>query len=525
MSTDLKNLKRLETLLTAFDSGAVQPQELIQAVDAVMAIITQSGELLSKKINETGEAKTGEIKQLESKLDSVSNQLATLINEVRNDSSLDAGDIRQLVATEIKRIEAAIPVLPKKFDASDIQTSLLEHKALLDGLSVLVVGENVRNSLEALPEGDKLAIDAIEGLAEALAKRQAQVQNATAIIAHRLDQIGNVSIVGATNGQALIYQAATDTWVAGSVGGGGGGGGLGDVVGPASAVNNQVAFFDGATGKLIKDSGLTLSGSNTGDNATNTQYSGLVSNANHSGDATGSTVLTIAANAVTNAKAAQMATKTYKGRTTAGTGNSEDVAVATLKTDLVLVKADVGLGSVDNTADTAKPVSTAQQTALNLKADDNAVVKLTGAQTIAGAKTFSTPIATASVATMSATVGGGVPTPPNNTTTFLRGDGTFAAPPGGSGSGITRIVSVTSGSVTAAAVASTDYVFFVAGAHTVSLPAASGNTNQYTIKNNHTAAITVDTVGSENIDGTASISVKPEESVNIISNGTNFFIV
>lgn len=29
----------------------------------------------------------------------------------------------------------------------------------------------------------------------------------------------------------------------------------------------------------------------------------------------------------------------------------------------------VGLGSVDNTADTAKPVSTAQQTALNLKAN------------------------------------------------------------------------------------------------------------------------------------------------------------
>jgi len=34
-----------------------------------------------------------------------------------------------------------------------------------------------------------------------------------------------------------------------------------------------------------------------------------------------------------------------------------------------ITKSMVGLGSVDNTADTAKPVSTAQQTALNLKAD------------------------------------------------------------------------------------------------------------------------------------------------------------
>ena len=40
---------------------------------------------------------------------------------------------------------------------------------------------------------------------------------------------------------------------------------------------------------------------------------------------------------------------------------------AQLKTTLALVKGDVGLGNVDNTADTAKPVSTATQTALDAK--------------------------------------------------------------------------------------------------------------------------------------------------------------
>lgn len=39
----------------------------------------------------------------------------------------------------------------------------------------------------------------------------------------------------------------------------------GDVKGPASSTDNHVAFFNGATGKIIKDSGLTLSGTNTGD--------------------------------------------------------------------------------------------------------------------------------------------------------------------------------------------------------------------------------------------------------------------
>ena len=40
-----------------------------------------------------------------------------------------------------------------------------------------------------------------------------------------------------------------------------------------------------------------------------------------------------------------------------------------INTPTGIVKGDIGLGSVDNTADTAKPVSTAQQTALDLKAN------------------------------------------------------------------------------------------------------------------------------------------------------------
>lgn len=54
-----------------------------------------------------------------------------------------------------------------------------------------------------------------------------------------------------------------------------------------------------------------------------------------------------------------------------------------------ITAAAVGLGNVNNTSDANKPVSTAQQTALDLKANDNAVAKLTGDQTIAGVKTFS----------------------------------------------------------------------------------------------------------------------------------------
>lgn len=63
---------------------------------------------------------------------------------------------------------------------------------------------------------------------------------------------------------------------------------------------------------------------------------------------------------ITNDKLANMATKTFKGRTNAGTGVPEDLSVTTLKTDL-------SLNNVDNTSDAGKPISTATQTALDLK--------------------------------------------------------------------------------------------------------------------------------------------------------------
>ena len=69
------------------------------------------------------------------------------------------------------------------------------------------------------------------------------------------------------------------------------------------------------------------------------------------------------------------------------------VAGKPLSGNITLVKGDVGLGNVDNTADVSKPVSTAQQAALNLKANDNAVMHLTGNETSTGVKTFASGFA------------------------------------------------------------------------------------------------------------------------------------
>lgn len=131
-----------------------------------------------------------------------------------------------------------------------------------------------------------------------------------------------LSALAALTAPGLYYLSAIDVWSPVTVGSGlsftagtlaasgGGGGGSGDVVGPASATADAPAVFNGTTGKLLKVGAFP--------------------------------VLSVA------------------GLTGAITGSG-------LKTALALAKGDVGLGNVDNTSDANKPVSTAQQAALDAK--------------------------------------------------------------------------------------------------------------------------------------------------------------
>ena len=58
-----------------------------------------------------------------------------------------------------------------------------------------------------------------------------------------------ISITSASNGSVTISAS--------------GGAGSGDVAGPGSSTANAVALFDGVTGKIVKNSGLTTDGSNS----------------------------------------------------------------------------------------------------------------------------------------------------------------------------------------------------------------------------------------------------------------------
>jgi hypothetical protein len=115
------------------------------------------------------------------------------------------------------------------------------------------------------------------------------------------------------------------------------------------------------------------------------------------GGSTGAVTLNLASTAVSagnygSSSSVGTFTVDAQGRLTAA-ANSAIAITASQVTDLT--KSSVGLGNVDNTADTAKPVSTAQQTALDLKAN-LASPALTGTPTAptAASNTNNTQVAT-----------------------------------------------------------------------------------------------------------------------------------
>lgn len=265
--SSLKKLQKLASFVGEEDLTQLSRKELNEAMSEIMDFLT--------KVNESNR---GEFSK-------VSGQLGSDLREIRASLAQDVerykGDLSQTAG--IKIIEGFRSRLESIEDS--IQARLAELKDGKDGISPELedvikelipyipkgspdTGVEIRNKLEHLEGDERLSVDAIAGLDEKIKK--AKTPSGGAIVAQRLDQIGDVDMVTTppTDGQVLAYDATNTKWVPSSAGAG-----TGDVTKVGIPVDNQIGVWTG-NGTIEGDAAFTF------DTATDTLTIGASGNLN-----------------------------------------------------------------------------------------------------------------------------------------------------------------------------------------------------------------------------------------------------
>jgi len=355
----MDKLKKLEDILQALDRDTVTNEELAQVTGVLIDAIKKSNEKMEKGMSSGFQEFKDTLSELSKSIQSKSDSKTVLSKE--EVQSL-ISEVKDLVTRRINAIE----LMPG--DKGDSVQGEPGENGSPD------TAEDIRNKLELLNGEDRLDAKYIKGIVaidqkriddiEKMAKANSMPITTTFINGKRAK---NFQFSGAV----VTYQGDT-AYISIT---GGGGGTWGSITGTlADQTDLQTALDGKMTNPMTTGGDVIYGGASGAPTRLANGTAGQVLQSNGTTLAPSWATLAGGGNALTSNPLSQFASTTsaqLAGVISDETGSGALVfgTSPNITTPTGIVKGDVGLGSVDNTTDAGKPVSTATQTALNLKAN------------------------------------------------------------------------------------------------------------------------------------------------------------
>lgn len=248
----IDKLQQLKKLGRIFNSEKIVTTEDLSEVLSGIAGVIKSYREQNEKLNADTEAVVEKLlSQVELEHQRFMGDVAEALTESQSDIEQRITIAMGSVTSLLKECRAAMPkdgADGKDADEEYIISEVLNRIELPEQKEYEYdSGEDIVEKINQLPTDEKYQIDAshIKNLPEATSGGR------LGSTARNLWQLNDVTLSDVTNGQVLKYNSTTQQWENGT--------GSGDVVGPSSSTDNGIARYDGTTGKLLQDSGVTLS--------------------------------------------------------------------------------------------------------------------------------------------------------------------------------------------------------------------------------------------------------------------------
>lgn len=142
--------------------SAVTQEEMVDTVKAILDTIKKMEGRINDSVAKTKDTSEFSTAALRSDLRALESRISSAIDETRTVGGQTLAQAIAELREEMSDVQAMIPELP------DYSGDFAALEARIPTLPPEKLGEDYRNALEALPEGDKLAIEAIEGLRKEL---------------------------------------------------------------------------------------------------------------------------------------------------------------------------------------------------------------------------------------------------------------------------------------------------------------------------------------------------------------------